>query len=397
MRILHIISSVNPAHGGPIEGVKQLGAANRRAGHIIEVATLDGPGQPFIAEFPMPLHCFGPSLMKYSYTPRIVPWLKANRSQYDAIVVNGLWQFNSYSAYLALRNTDTPYYIYPHGMLDPWFQRAYPLKHIKKNLYWKFIQHRVIQGARAVLFTCEEERRLARDAFHPYRCREIVVNYGTSTPKTAPAQKEAFLKEFPEVAGKRCLLFISRIHEKKGCDLLVRAFHKAIHELPDLARDLHLIMAGPDQVGLVPILKKLAEDLGIAKRITWTGMIKGDMKWGAFQASEAFILPSHQENFGIAVVEALAVGVPALISNQVNIWREIQEDGAGLIENDDQPGTDNLIRRWLSMPDSERERMRAQTIPTFNARFEIHQAARSMIEAISSTSDRPAVTPPASK
>lgn len=385
LRILHIISSVNPAHGGPIEGVKQLGAANSRAGHIIEVATLDGPDEPFIAEFPMPLHCFGPSLFKYSYTRKIVPWLRENRHRYDAIVVNGLWQFNSYSAYLALHDTDTPYYIYPHGMLDPWFQRAYPLKHIKKELYWKLIQHRVISGARAVLFTCEEERRLAREAFHPYRCREIVVNYGTSVPRIEPRQKEEFLKQFPEVAGKRCLLFISRIHEKKGCDLLVRALGNVIRELPDKARNLHLIMAGPDQVGLAAELKAIAARLGVADRITWTGMIKGDIKWGAFQCSEAFVLPSHQENFGIAVVEALACGVPVLISNQVNIWREIEEDKVGFVENDDQPGTDNLLRRWLNATEADRLQMQKQALPTFNGRFEIHAAARSMIEAISTT------------
>ncbi len=381
---------MNPADGGPIEGVKQLGAANRRAGHVIEVATLDGPNEPFLADFPMPLHCFGPSVAKYSYTPRIVPWLRENRSNYDAIVVNGLWQYNSYSAYRALHSTDTPYYIYPHGMLDPWFRRAYPLKHLKKAAYWRLIQSRVITGARAVLFTCEEELHLARNAFRPYRCNEIVVNYGTAAPKITPAQKESFLAKFPAVAGRRCLLFISRIHEKKGCDLLVRAFHRALQELPEKTRDLHLIMAGPDQDGLVPRLQGLANSLNIADRITWTGMIKGDLKWGAFQCSDAFILPSHQENFGIAVVEALACGVPVLISNQVNIWREIEEDGVGLVENDDQPGTDNLIRRWLNLPKAERDQMRIQAAPTFDARFEIHQAARSMIEAISSTMNRPA-------
>lgn len=389
MKILHVISSVNPADGGPIEGVKQLGAANRRAGHVIEVATLDSPNEPFIADFPMPLHCFGPSLLNYRYTPRIVPWLHANRHRYDAVVVNGLWQYNSYATFRALNGTETPYYIYPHGMLDPWFKRAYPLKHLKKTIYWKLAQHRVISKARAVLFTCEEERRLARDAFLPYRCNEIVVNYGTAGPRLSPAQSALFLEQFPEVNGKRCLIFLSRIHEKKGCDLLVNAFGEAIRKMPGESRDLHLIMAGPDQTGLVANLKTLAASLNISDRITWTGMLKGDMKWGAFQCSEAFVLPSHQENFGIAVVEALACGLPVLISDQVNIWREIEADHAGLVEKDDQPGANNLIQRWLKLSDPDRAAFRRQAIPTFNNRFEIHQAARSMIEAISSTMIEP--------
>lgn len=396
MRILHIISSVNPAHGGPVEGVKQLGAVNRRAGHIVEVATLDAESASYTKDFPMPLYCFGPSLGKYHYTPRLVPWLRSRLSDYDAIVVNGLWQYNSYGAYQALHDTALPYYIYPHGMLDPWFKRAYPLKHIKKTLYWKFFQHRVIANARAVLFTCEEEMRLARNAFHPYQCREIVVNYGTSAPKgDSAAQRELFLQKFPQARGKRCILFISRIHEKKGCDLLIRAFKRALDEHAGEKERFCLIMAGPDQTGWAATLKELAASLGVADKIVWTGMVSGDLKWGAFYASEVFALPSHQENFGIVVAEALACGLPVLISNQVNIWREIQQDDVGFVENDDQEGTDRLLQKWFALDGGAREQFARRARPCFNQRFEIHQAARSMIEAISATmSIKPAAALP---
>jgi glycosyltransferase involved in cell wall biosynthesis len=385
MRILHVIRSIDPAHGGPTEAVRNLGTANTRTGHVVEVATLDRREAPFVANFPLPLHCFGPSLLNYSFSPRLVPWLREHRRDYDAVVVNGLWQFNSYATFLALQGTDTPYYIYPHGMLDPWFKRAHPLKRLKKSIYWNLIQGRVVASARVVFFTCEQERILARETFRPYRCREMVVNYGTSNPKLSPAQRDLFLEKFPETKGKRCLLFLGRIHEKKGCDLLIRAFGNSAREA-----DFHLIIAGPGEDALVRRLKSLAEDVGIGKRVTWTGMLSGDLKWGAFQAADAFILPSHQENFGIAVAEALGCGVPVLISNQVNIWREIQEAGAGLIESDDQAGTDKLIRHWMGLSQSEVQRMRAATVSTFNARFEIQQAARSMIEAISATMKRPA-------
>jgi glycosyltransferase involved in cell wall biosynthesis len=384
MKILHVIRSIDPAHGGPGEAVKNLGVANVRAGHLVEVATLDGPDAPCVADFPLRLHCFGPSFLKFSYTSRLVPWLRKQRRDYDAVVVNGLWQFNSYGAYTALRDTETPYYIYPHGMLDPWFKSAFPLKHLKKNIYWKLIQHRVIAGARALLFTCEQERILARESFRPYCCREMVVNYGTSIPQLSAAQRDEFLRIFPETNGKRCLLFMGRIHEKKGCDLLIRAFHNVVGR-DESKKSFHLIMAGPDERGLTEHLKALAQNLGIADRITWAGMLTGDLKWGAFQDADAFILPSHQENFGIAVVEALACGVPALISNQVNIWREIRDAGAGLVESDDQAGTDSLLRRWINLPELEFQKMREATVPLFNARFEIQQAARSMVEAISAT------------
>jgi glycosyltransferase involved in cell wall biosynthesis len=278
-------------------------------------------------------------------------------------------------------------------MLDPWFQRAYPLKHLKKVIYWKLFQHRVLEAARAVFFTCEEERRLAQNAFRPYQSREMVVNYGTATARRSSENlRDLFTETFPATRDKRCLLFISRIHEKKGCDILLRAFHHLIQTLPDETRDLHLIMAGPDQSGLVPGLQQLAVSLNIAERVTWTGMIEGDLKWAAFDAADAFVLPSHQENFGIAVVEALACRVPVLISNQVNIWREIEQDGAGLISNDDQNGVNDLLVRWIQLPEAAREKIRNQTTYTFANRFEIHQAARSMIEAISATMRAPIPT-----
>src|ERR1035437_10156512 len=96
-------------------------------------------------------------------------------------------------------------------------------------------------------------------------------------------------------------------------------------------------------------MKALAKRLGIQGHVTWTGMLAGDLKWGAFYQAQAFVLPSHQENFGIAVAEALACGRPVLISNKVNIWREIAEDRAGLVENDDRAGAVQLLRQWTGM------------------------------------------------
>jgi glycosyltransferase involved in cell wall biosynthesis len=392
LNILHLISSVNPAHGGPIEGVKQLAAVNTEAGHHIEVASLDSPDQPFVREFPLKLHTFGRSYLGYRYNPRLAGWLREHRSAYDAVVVNGIWQYNSFAAWRALRNTTTPYFVYPHGMLDPWFKRRYPLKHLKKSFYWYLAQYPVLRDARAVLFTCEEERRLARQSFALYRCCEIPVHYGTAAPPGEPSKQSAtFLARFPGLKGKRLLTFLGRLHEKKGCDLLLKSFAQVRSESPASERDaVHLVMAGPDQGHCCEELKRLAARLGIAGAVTWTGMVTGDLKWGLLHASEAFVLPSHQENFGIAVVEALACGVPTLISNKVNIWREIESDGVGLVGNDDEQGTGELLRKWLRASPEMREQMRARTRPCFNRRFEIRQAARSLVNVISNSLVSPA-------
>ncbi len=382
LKLLHIVTSANPASGGPIEGVKQLGAVNSRAGHSIDVACLTDPGAEVQANFPLKLHSFKKSYLSYCYCPDAVGWLRKNRDEYDAVIVNGMWQYNSVVAWRGLKGSNIPYFVYPHGMLDPWFARAYPLKHLKKYLYWWFLQERVVRGAKALLFTCEEERRLARKSFSPYRCKEVVVNYGTSNPKGDPAaQREKFYQRCPEARGKRMLLFLSRIHEKKGCDMLVNSFAELLQKSPS-CEPWHLVMAGPDQTGLVPSLKAIAEGFGISDRISWPGMLKDDDKWGAFHACEAFVLPSHQENFGIAVVEAMACKAPVLISKQVNIWREIEEDGAGLVESDDQHGTNRLLTRWAALPPERRQRMGETAQVTFLERFEIHRAASNMIKAI---------------
>ncbi|MBC8094508.1 MAG: glycosyltransferase, partial [Akkermansiaceae bacterium] len=176
---------------------------------------------------------------------------------------------------------------------------------------------------------------------------------------------------------------LGRIHEKKGCDLLVEAFAKTRSEFgAEAAEKLHLVMAGPDQTGWAKELRKLAGELGVGDRVSWPGMVQGDIKWGMLHASEAFILPSHQENFGIAVAEALACHLPALISNRVNIWRELTMDAAGFAENDDLAGTVQLLRCWLGLTSAEREQMRHNARQCFLTRFEIHQAALSLIQVI---------------
>ncbi len=380
MRILHIISSVSPAGGGPIEGVKQLASVSTCDGHEVEVASLDAPDAPHLRGFPLPVYALGPGSLTYGYSARFVPWLRENARNYDAVIVNGLWQYHSFGAWRVLRKCSTPYFVFTHGMLDPWFKRTYPLKHLKKWMYWPWGEYRVLRDARAVLFTCEEERVLARQSFWLYSCNEVVVNYGTASPTgDSEAQARAFYDRFPHLREKRLALFMGRIHPKKGCDLAIQAFAKVLAK----DADWHLVMAGPDQVGWQAKLSSLAEELKIAERITWAGMISGDVKWGAFRASEIFVLPSHQENFGVVVAEALACGVPALISNKVNIWREVQGDGAGIVAEDDLPGTCHLLESWLNAREEDKQRMRAQARKCFEQRFEIRRAADGLFEVLS--------------
>lgn len=380
MKILHIISSVNPQGGGPIEGIKQLQPLLKQLGITVEVACCDAPDAPWLATCSLPIvHTLGPTKNKYGYTTHLIRWLHANASRFDAIIVNGIWQYIGFAVRQALVGTQIPYFVFTHGMLDPWFKHTYPFKHLKKWLYWPWAEYRVLRDARRVIFTCEDERLLARESFWLYKVNEAVTAYGVANPPAnANDLSSNFIVQYPHLKGKRIALYLSRIHEKKGCDLLIEAFAKVA------SRDerLHLVIVGPDQTGWVAKLKTQAVALNIAHRITWIDMLQGDLKWGAFYSAEVFCLPSHQENFGIVVAEALACGRPVLISNKVNIWREIEADGAGLVDEDTLGGTIKNFERWLAMNSAEFDTMKARTTTCFAKRFHVRHAADRLVEII---------------
>ena len=203
-----------------------------------------------------------------------------------------------------------------------------------------------------------------------------MVPFGTIAPADdVEVQREAFFAACPEVRERRFLLFLGRIDRKKGCDLLIDAFVK----LAAIDPDLDLVMAGPDLQNWRAELVREAEAASVAARIHWPGMLRGDAKWGAFRAAEAFCLPSHQENFGIAVAEALACGLPVLISDKVNIAAEIAADGAGLVETDTAAGTERLMRRWIAMPVAEREAMAVRALECFHQRYDMRENAKTVV------------------
>ena len=151
---------------------------------------------------------------------------------------------------------------------------------------------------------------------------------------------------------------------------------------------MHLVIAGPcaDEDYLQSLKDQaLNFESKIANHIIWTGMLKDELKWGACHVADAFILPSHQENFGIAVVEALATATPVLISNKVNIWREIDEDKAGYIEADTLEGCKLLIRRWLETNSEKWDAIKINAQLCFSRRFAVDLAAQSLMNVLQSS------------
>jgi glycosyltransferase involved in cell wall biosynthesis len=370
LKILQLVQTLDPSGGGVARAVITLSRALVRAGQEVEIAALDEPKAPWLQNVGLPVHPLGLGLTSYRHSKNLLPWLQARGDSYDCVMVHGIWQYLSLAAWRRYSGTTVPYYVYPHGMLDPWFKRTYPLKHLKKWLYWPWAEYRVLRDACAVIFTSEEERREACKSFWLYRAREVVLPLGVESPPAADAHN-AFLEKYPILRGKKNLLFLGRLHPKKGCDILIDAFSQVARE------NCSLILAGPDQVGWEKQLR--AQAAAGKAEIIFPGMLDGEMKSGAFAAANAFILPSHQENFGMSVAEALSFGLPVLISNRVNIWREIEADNAGFVENDDLRGTARLLERWLNVHDRERATMRENARKCFSTHFEINRAAAALV------------------
>jgi len=371
-----------------------------RLGHQRHILCLDPPDAPWVAKSPVPTFAIGfrgrwytllrqvIPWLRYGYTPNLVKWLKSYGRNYDAVIINGLWNYASFGSWRALRKGDVPYFVFTHGMLDPWFNRAYPTKTIFKSIFWKLIEHKVLRDARGVLFTCEEERQWASQSFSPYDASEFVVGYGTRDISGDPGeQRAAFFAKVPDARSRRLILFLSRIHQKKGVDLLLRAFARHSSEFPDF----DLVIAGPDQVGLQAQLTNLATELGIAARIHWPGMLSGNAKWGAFRAAEFFALPSHQENFGIVVAEAMALSRPVLITNKVNIWREIEADGAGLVVNDDVDAIAGGLREMCSLSALQRDAIGCRARKCFHDRYNLEENAMQFLTLLSHLLARPQI------
>jgi glycosyltransferase involved in cell wall biosynthesis len=394
-----MIATLDRQAGGPSNSIRRIVSAYPGIGSEGEVLTLDDPAAPFLADNGFKVHAIGPVHTRFGFNTRLVPWLRANRDRFDGVVIHGLWQYLGWAVRRAI-HPHKPYLVFTHGMLDPYFRRAYPFKHIKKSIYWVCNEYWVLNNAHRVLFTSEAEARLATRSFWPSEWNASVVPYGASAPQGDPdAFREAFLERYPALRQsdgnpRRFILFLGRIHAKKGCDLLLDAFAHIAKDDPDL----DLVFAGPERSemtdpthpGLKARLVNRAKTLGIGHRVHWTGMLYGDQKWGAFFASEAFCLPSHQENFGIAVAEALACGRPVLISDKVNIWQDIVRDGAAFVGPDTADGTQRLLEDWIALTSAQKITMGARAVDCFHRRYDMQANASGILEIFSQAIAEPA-------
>ena len=207
-----------------------------------------------------------------------------------------------------------------------------------------------------------------------------MVSFGTEEPELPDTKylEKVFRESFPKIGASIYILFIGRLHRKKGVDLLVEAFSR----LRDRLQPYHLVIAGPDEQGLRSVLQQRSVELGVDDRIHFLPMIQGHQKWGAFASSDVLALPSHQENFGIVVAESLLMGKPVLISDKVNIWREICNSSAGYVDEDTIDGTERLLLKWMSTAATERKSMSQNARNAYLKHFRSEDASRSLAKII---------------
>jgi glycosyltransferase involved in cell wall biosynthesis len=392
---------MDPVSGGPCQGIRNLNKAMEEKGIYREVACLDDPGSSFLGSDPFITHALGPTKSAWQYSPRLLPWLTKNINRFDIVIINGIWLYHVFAASRALRmlkrnrNANESIkipklFIMPHGMLDPYFQKApdRKLKAFRNWLYWKLIESKNINQASGLLFTCQTELQLAAQSFSIYKPnKEINVGYGVEdAPLYTEEMKKAFLEKCPGLIERPFFLFLSRIHSKKGVDHLVTAYIQLF--LQNKVRRGYkfpvLVIAGPGMEtsygkGLEDLIARFPE---VQSSILFPGMLTGQAKWGALYGCEAFVLPSHQENFGIAVVEALACKKAVLISNQINIWREIITDGGGIVKDDTLDGTRALLNCWIRLTAEEKLIMAQKGRASFERNFAVAPAADRFIEAL---------------
>ena len=356
LKILHIIANLAPRYGGPAKACFEMARAVASLGHKVSIYTTnqDGP-----AELDMPLDkpVFRDGV-EIRYFPVQHPrfWgfslpmalaLRRAIQKVDIVHIHSLYLFHDLVAGHYCRRYNVPYLICPHGSLDPFIYKRHRLR---KTFMELLFERKNIKDAAAIHFIAEEEKKLAS----PYICqtRGIVVPLGLdlSEYEILP-ERGTFRSRYPETDGKKIVLFFGRLNFKKGLDILVRAFARVVR----VRDDVHLVLAGPDNEGYGSKVQTWLKEQGVLDRATFTGMLLGKDKLAVLRDADMFVLPSYSENFGISVVEAMACGVPVVISDKVNIWREVAESGAGKVAPCDADRFADIMLELLDNPEAARQ------------------------------------------
>ncbi len=362
MRILQVVATLAPRQGGPSVACPELSRELVRQGHQVSIYASDVDGLGHL-EVPLdrPVMDEGVEIRyfrgwsepsRYMFSPAMWRALRDTVADFDVVHIYSVYGFSSSAAAYWCRKRNVPHMVHPHGSLDPFLRRR---NRPRKWLHTKLLAQRDYRKASAVLFNSAEEMRLASDwpglkvpdiAAAPKR---FVVPVGLDPRwflEPDVGAGERLRTSFPELRGRRLVVYFGRINFKKGLDILARAFALLARDRDDI----HLVLAGPDTEGYGRKVRGWLAEGGVLEKVTFTGLLEGEYRFAALQQADVFALPSYTENFGQVVAEAMASGVPVVISDQVNIWPEVAKANAGLVVPCDANATANALRSVLEDP-----------------------------------------------
>ncbi len=340
-RVLHVISSLDSQSGGPSTALAGMAAAQVHAGHEVEVLATFRPGEDIriareLERNGVRLTHVGPGKGSLVRHPDLEPRIRQAVSRAEIVHIHALWEEAQVQGMRAAAEKGIPYIVRPCGMLDPWSlkQSAW-----KKALYMRLRLRRHLNAAAAIHYTTRREADLAAPlGLLP---RPVIQPNGLdwSEWESLP-EPRLFRREFPELGDAQYLLFLGRLHYKKGLDLL----------LPVLARlgeGVQLAVAGPEDASYRRKLERLCGELGVRGRVHFTGMLDGRIKQAALAGAALLVLPSRQENFGNVVIESLAAGTPAVVSENVNLCDFLRDQNVGGVASLDANSLAACVSEWL--------------------------------------------------
>jgi glycosyltransferase involved in cell wall biosynthesis len=327
MKVLHVIPSVCERSGGPAAAIVPMCRALRAEGiDVLLVATGHGltPISTDSGEYKgVPARLFPVQLgASYKYSRPLASWLNANVRSFDLVHIHAVFNHAPVAAAKACRKFGVPYIVRPLGTLDPWSMRQRPAR---KRIFWSLAGKKMLQGSAAVHYTAAGEKTATEEYLGINHGKVIAL--GVEVNGSSPVKKVA--EHFPALKGHKYVLFLSRLDPKKNVEILIDAF-KSVED--DAWR---LVIAGDGPREYVSTLKQRT---GGSERIIFAGWVEGEQKEALLREAALFVLPSRHENFGLSVMEAMARGVPVVVSPHVNLAREIEAADAGWVVNRDEFG-----------------------------------------------------------
>jgi glycosyltransferase involved in cell wall biosynthesis len=340
MKILHVIPAVAPRYGGPSQAVIEMCLALQHTGLMVELCTTDADGDGQLAvELNKPILYRGVQTQffhrdrseAFKFSRSLARWLDGNVARYDLVHIHAVFSHATYAAARACQQHQIPYIVRPLGTLEPWSMQQ---KRPRKMLAWHLLFRRVLRNAAAVHYTTLQERELTAQSLH--LSKGIVIPNGVDEALLAVETTGEFRKQYGIPANATVALCLSRLHPKKGIDLLLKTFLE-LRKQGKLA-PVHLVVAGDGEPNYVEELRGIVRGTGAESSVHLTGWLEGESKITALAEANLFVLNSFQENFGIGAVEEMACGTPVLLSRQVGLAADVAEHGAGWIVDLQQDG-----------------------------------------------------------